>query len=183
MNRSCRWISWHTARACNHVYQHVSTAVAINLQPDEIRIIPLKENSNPASDSWQLMADSGINLAIPAHSDIPPEQGMPTTPRAFLIREFANTLSRGSPGEIAALSLYLGTQSEDLSGELMPLLETAIGDDRQQWATVAANLHAAQGWPRPSVAQLFSGKPEALKGSLPLAQAALRKLKPSPATR
>jgi hypothetical protein len=70
----------------------------------------------------------------------------------------------------------------------MPLLEAAIGDNRQQWAEVAASLHAARGIPRPTVAELFSTKPETppkagpLQGNLPLLQAALRKLQPSTET-
>jgi hypothetical protein len=70
----------------------------------------------------------------------------------------------------------------------MPLLEAAIGDNRQQWADVAASLHAARGIPRPTVAELFSTKPETqpkagpLQGNLLLLQAALRKLQSSPET-
>ena len=105
-----------------------------------------------------------------------------------MIQEFASTLSRGTPGEIAALSGYISRKWEDLSGELMPLLEV-IGDNRQQWAEVAASLHAARGIPRPTVAELFAAKPETapkaggpLQGNLPLLLAALRKLQPSPET-
>jgi hypothetical protein len=86
------------------------------------------------------------------------------------------------------LSGYLLWQADDLAGDLMPLLESAIGDDRQRWAEIAAALHAAQGIPGASVADLFANKPAALgpaghfRGNLPLLQAALRKLQPSPAT-
>lgn len=72
-----------------------------------------------------------------------------------------NTLSGGTPGEIVAPRGYLSGQAENLAGELMPLLNAAIGDDRQQWAEIAAGLHAAEGIPRPTVAHLFSAKPEA----------------------
>ena len=158
-----------------------------NLKSGEIRILPLKENTSPGSEAWQLIADSGMDIIIPVRPDaesepVPP----PASARAFLIREFVNTLSRGTPGEIAALSSYLSRQWEDLSGELMPLLDPAIGDNRHQWAELAASLHAARGIPRPTIAELFSEKPEilhklaALQGNLKLLQAALRKLQASP---
>jgi hypothetical protein len=154
----------------------------------EVRILPLRENSNPASEPWQLMADSGVDLTIPVGADAESEPAPPESARVFFIREFANTLSRGTSGEVAALSGYLSHQWEDLSGELMPLLEAVIGDNRQQWAEIAASLHAARGIPRPTVAELFSARLETppkagpLQGNLPLLQAALRKLQPSPET-
>lgn len=154
-----------------------------NLKPDEIRILPLRENSNPGSQAWELMADSGVNLTIRVRADPGGEPAPPPSARVFLIREFANTLSGGTPGEIAGLSGYLLSQTEDLSAELMPLLEAAIGGDRQRWAEIAASLHAAQAIPRPTVADLFSAKPGTFagpgRGSLPLLQAVLRKLQPS----
>lgn len=156
-----------------------------DIKSGEIRILPLRENSNPASEPWQLMADSGLNLTIPVRADTGGEPAPSPSARVFLIREFANTLSGGTPGEIAALSGYLLRQTEDLSGELMPLLEAAIGGDRQRWAEIAASLHAAQGIPRPTVADLFLAKPGAFaapgpgRGNLPLLQAALRKPQPS----
>ena len=160
-----------------------------DIKSGEVRILPLRENSNPASEPWQLMADSGVDITIPVRADAESEPApLPPTARAFFIREFANTLSRGTPGEVAALSSYLSRKWEDLSGELMPLLEAVIGDNRQQWAEVAASLHAARGIPRPTVAELFAAKPETppkagpLQGNLPLLQAALRKLQPSPET-
>src|SRR5579871_345470 len=155
-----------------------------DIKRGEIRILPLRRNWNPASEPWQLMADSGVNLTIPVRAETTGEPLSPSA-RVFLIRELANTLSGATPGEIGALSGYLSRQMEDLSGELMPLLEAAIGGDRQRWAEIAASLHAAQGIPRPSVADLFVAKPGALaapgpaRGNLPLLQAALRKLQPS----
>ena len=160
----------------------------LTIQPGEVRILPLRENAKAASEPWQLMADSGVDITIPVRA-APESERVPAWPsgRSFLIQEFGNTLSRGTPGEIAALSGYLSRKREDLSAELMPLLE-AIGDNRQQWAEIATSLHAALGVPRPTVAELFSSKPGTtpkagtLQGNLPLLQAALRKLQPSPET-
>jgi hypothetical protein len=148
-----------------------------DISSGEIRILPLRENRNPASEPWQLMADSGLDLTIPVRADTG-ESALASSARAFLIREFANTLSSGTPGEIAALSGYLLDETEDLSGELMPLLGTAIGGDRQRWAEIAASLYAAEGVPRPTVADFFSAKtgpfatPGPGRGNLPLLQAA-----------
>ncbi len=160
-----------------------------DIKSGEVRILPLRENSTPASEPWQLMADSGMDLTIPVRADVESEPAPPPpSARAFLLREFANTLSRGMPGEVAALSSYFSRKWEDLSEELMPLLEAMIHDNRQQWAEIAASLHAARGIPRPTVAVLFSERPETssqagpLRGNLPLLQAALRKLRPSPET-
>jgi hypothetical protein len=145
-----------------------------DIKPDEIRIFPLRENDNPASDQWQLIADSGGDLTIQARADTAGEQWPPSpTARAFALREFANTLSRGTPPEVAALSAFLSRQTDNLSLELMPQLDLVIGDNRQQWAEVAASLHAALGVPRPTVAALFVAKPESLRGSVPFIQAAL----------
>jgi hypothetical protein len=160
------------------------------IESGDVRILPLRENSNPASEPWQLMADSGMDIAIPVRADAESDPSLPppSSARAFLIREFANTLSRGTPGEVVPLSGYLSRKREDLSGELMPLMEAAIGDNRQQWAEIAASLHAARGIPRPTVAELFEVRPESsrqadpLQASLPLLQAVLRKLQSSPAT-
>lgn len=158
------------------------------IKSGEIRILPLRENGNPASAPWQLMADSGLSLTIPVRADTGGEPARRPSARVFLIREFANTLSGGTPGEIAALCRYLLRQTEDLSAELMPLLDASLGGDRQRWAEIAASLHAAQGIPRPTVADLFAAPPGAFaapgpgRGNLPLLQAALRKLQLSPAT-
>jgi hypothetical protein len=154
-----------------------------HIERDEVRIFPLQENDDPASDPWRLTADSGADLTIPTHAELPGDHSPPSpTARAFLIQEIGNTLSHGPRSEVAALSSYLSRQSDDLSAELLPLLEPVVGEDRQRWAEIATSLHAAQGVPKPTVAALFSGKSAALRGNLSLAQAALRKLNSSPET-
>jgi hypothetical protein len=163
-------------------------AIGHNIKPGDISILPLRENSTPASQPWELTAESGADITIPVRADAESEPTPPVSARAFLIREFAGTLSRGTPAEIVPLSGYLARKWEDLSGELMPLLDPAIGDNRGQWAEVAASLHAARGIPRPTIAELFSAKPETppktgpLQASLPLLQAVLQKLQASSET-
>jgi hypothetical protein len=153
-----------------------------------IRILPLQENKNPISEPWQLMADSGRNLIVPARAEIPESETKPAGARAFLDREIANALSMGTPAEVSAIAGYFGASfpDADLSLELMPLLEAAIGDDRGRWAEVAANLLAAQGIPRPSVAELLAAKadPKSSPGGprFFFARATLQKLGASPQT-
>jgi hypothetical protein len=157
-------------------------------EPGQVRILPLQENKNPISEPWRLMADSGVNLIIPARGEIQQPVSPPATARAFIEREIANSLSMGTPPEVTAVASYLAEpmQNDDLSRELMPLLEPAIGDDRERWAEVASNLMAAQGIPRPGIADLLSStvKKEDFPGrqSLFLVRAALEKLKASPDT-
>jgi hypothetical protein len=157
-----------------------------NIETGRVLILPLKENQHPASELWHLMADSGVDLAIPTRAEMTDSAPPSATSRAFLDRDIASALSRGTAREVAAVAGYLAQQSEDLTGELMPLLEPAIASDRERWAEVAANLLAAQGIPRPSVADLVAGKakPKDWPGreSFLLAQAVLQKLKASPET-
>jgi hypothetical protein len=156
------------------------------LEARRVVILPLKENKHPASELWQLTADSGVDVTIPARAEMTASGPPPGTARAFLDREIANALSLGSSREVTAVAGYLAHQSEDLTGELMPLLGPLIGDDRERWAQVAANLLAAQGIPRPSVADLQAAKVERKawpgRESFFLAEAALQKLKASPET-
>jgi hypothetical protein len=157
-----------------------------NFESGKVLILPLQENKNPATDAWQLMADSGVNLTIPARAEIAEAEPPPASASVFLDREIANSLSRGTPAEISAAAGYLANQHDDLTGELMPLLGPAIGDDRERWADVATNLLAAQGTPRPSVADLLSSKVEPKdwpgREGVFFAQKALQKLKASPET-
>lgn len=157
-----------------------------NLEPGQVLILPLQQNKSPASELWRLTADSGADLTIPAQAEMT-DSGLPqANARVFIVCEISNALSRGTPREVSAISRYLSGQHEDLTGEIMTLLEPAIGEDRQRWAEVATNLLASQGIPRPSVADLLSSKAEPKdwpgRQSLFLAGAALRKLNASPET-
>ena len=159
-----------------------------DFKPGDTRILPLRENFQPDSEQWVLIADSGANLTVPVRADFSGEATPSPWARAFLMREFANSLGRGTPREIAGLSGFLSSEGEDLSGDLMPLVEPLVRDNRQQWADIAAGLDAAMGMPRPVMADLFSAKSAIAgpagpyRGLLPILQAALRKLRPSPET-
>jgi hypothetical protein len=152
-----------------------------NIEPGQVLILPLQENKSPASESWKLIADSGVDLVIPTRAEITDSAQSPPTARAFLIREMANALNRGTPPEVSAAAGYLSSQYENLSGEVMPLLKPS-GDERQRWAEVATDVLAGYGTPRPSVADLMSEKDWPGHPNLFLAQAALKELKASPET-
>jgi hypothetical protein len=149
------------------------------LEPGQVHVLPLRDNRNPAAQPWELLPDEGMDLTIPSRAEMG-YIGTPLTARAFLLREIANSLSFGTPEEVTATGRYLSGQRENLTAEIMPLLQPTIGDDRQRWAEIATSILATTGIPRPSVADLLSGKvdPEKLQwqASLFIAQAALRKL-------
>ena len=149
-------------------------------EPGQVCILPLQENTNPALDLWKLTAESGSNLTIPARADMVESDPAPASARAFLDREVINSLSRGTSAEVSAIASYLAAPplEQDLAGELIPLLEPAIGDDRGRWAEVAANLIAARGIPRQSVADLLS----ATTDRKDLVRTALQHLKAPPET-
>ena len=157
-----------------------------NIKPGQVLILPLQENKSPASESWKLIADSGVNLVIPTRAEITDSGPPPSTARAFLIHEIANALNQGTPQEVFAAAGYLADQYENLSGVLMPLLKPANGDDRQRWAEVATDVLASYGTPRPRVADLLSAEaePKDWPGhpNLFLAQAALHELNASSET-
>ncbi len=157
-----------------------------NFELGKVLALPLQENQSPGSELWRLMDDSGADLTIPARAEIANFGPLPTSTRAFLDREIANALGLGTSREVSDVALYLAGQEEDLRGELMPLLESLIGDDRQRWAEVATNVLAPIGIPGPSVADLLTKKVESAdrpgRPSLLVGQAALQKLKVSPET-
>lgn len=149
------------------------------IEPGQVQALALRENKDPASQPWQLIPDEGTGLTIPAREEMAFSEP-PATARAFLLREIANTLSRGTPKELTAVGVYLRDQILNMTADVMPFLGPAIGDDRQRWAEIATCILATTGIPRPSVAELLSGEtaPEKWRWqkSLLIAQAALRKL-------
>jgi hypothetical protein len=157
-----------------------------SFEAGRVEILPLQENKHPASDAWQLIADSGVDLIIPARAEISDSEQPAASERVFLDREIANVMSRGTPKEVAAIAGYLVHQHEDLTGELMPLVGPVIGDARERWAEIATNLLASAGIPRPSVADFLSDQVKMKdwpgREGLFLARTPLAKLKASPET-
>jgi hypothetical protein len=156
-------------------------------ETDQVVIVPLQENRNPATEVWRMTSEAGEDLILPTAALLPDEGPLPMTSAQFLFREIANALSRGTPAEMAGMGRYLAAQDmpgteEDLAGGLMPLLEPILGADRQGWAKVTTNVMAGKGIPRPTIADLFAGKVQPFERSMLLVQATLRKLGQSPET-
>ena len=166
------------------------------LEPGQVLVFPLQENTNPTTVVWRMIAESGDGLIIPTAAALPDEGPLATTGMQFLLREIANALSRGTPSEMAEMGRYVGSRIsfpyDNFSADLMRFLEPIIGNDRQGWAKVVTNVLAGRGAPRPTVSNLFSDKPlladkqppydwHAEQGMM-LVRAALRKLGQSPET-
>lgn len=116
-----------------------------------IRILPLR-----ASHPWRLIADSGLDLTVPATTTAP--GGQPRNAREFLINEIANTFGHGSSADVAKIAGFVTSQGEDLSKEFMPALEASIAGEQRRWVSVAASLAAAFWMPRPKVSDLLAGR-------------------------
>ncbi len=127
-------------------------------EPGQVMIFPLQANANPLSEPSRLLSDQGVGLTIPVAPGMKEADDPPASGRAFVIREIANSLSTGTARDIAAVGGYLTHQFDDLSSDLMPLLSTAIVDDRERWAEVATCLLSAEGTPRSGVAELMGDK-------------------------
>jgi hypothetical protein len=156
-----------------------------NFETGKAIILPLAENAGSATQSWKLIADEGTNAILPARAEMPDTGPPPTTARAFILREMSNALARGTPAEVFAESSYLSTQDQNLTPELMPLLDAAIGNSREHWAEVGTSLIAATGIPRPTISELMTRndlEKQPGRDVVFTAQAALRKLKPSAET-
>ena len=52
------------------------------IKSGQVRILPLRENTNPASEPWQLMADSGVDITIPVRADPESDRRRHRHPRA-----------------------------------------------------------------------------------------------------
>ena len=146
-----------------------------HLEVGETALLPLKENADPTKP-WNLMADEGVNATLPARVDLPEAKSPPATARAFILREIANLLAQGTPGEAFRASEYLASQHSPVP-ELIPILEAQV-EQRDRWAEIATSVVAAGGTPRPTLADLFQPRAQ----SLPIARAALGHLMPSEGT-
>ena len=114
-------------------------------EPGKVLLLPLRENPQPGTEPWGLIAESGMQLTIPVRGEFAESGADLGDGRNFVLREVAHTLSRGNSGELSVVSRWLANQQQDLAGELLPLLDRAIGNDRQRWAEIAAMTLASEG--------------------------------------
>jgi len=107
------------------------------IHPGATLLLPFRINVDPVAKSWQLMQDSGYGLTFPVEAKMIIGEKPADNPRAFLTREIANSFSYGSPAELGAL-WNIACQNPGYLPELMPLLESPIGNNQHQWAAIAA---------------------------------------------
>ena len=141
------------AYAENHAFVNGPPPLAF-LRAGDTVILPLLDNLEPHAQPWRLMAVDGIGLTIPARSALFRSAMNVNTGRQFILRELANSLAEGTPEEITAAAGYVHDQSENLTPELMPLLQGAIGNDGQRWAEIEVGL---MGISRPTIEDLRAG--------------------------
>jgi len=128
-----------------------------NLMRGATLVFPLKLNPKPSSGAWRLIEDEGQALVVPAISGKPPLRHAPRNAREFILYEIASVLIGGRRAEVFAEASYVSRQKTIVS-ELMQLLEPKLGADEDRWAVVAASFLSCLGMPRPTVAELRSGK-------------------------
>lgn len=115
------------------------------IEADRVLLLPLQSNSNPTSDPWKLIGVEGFGITVPVHAEMGLSGSSPTDSRSFTIREIANSLSRGTPSEMYAASLRVGTEGNYLLPELIPLLDAAVADNRNRWAAIAGSMLVLHG--------------------------------------
>jgi hypothetical protein len=150
-------------------------------EPGQVMIFPLQANDNPLSEPSRLIGDKGRGLTIPVLPGMKEADDPPASGRAFVLREIANSLSTGTPHDIAAVSNYLRDQFDNVAPGLLPLLRVAIGNDRERWAEVATGALSAERHPAFRSGRTHGGKAP-MRESQRLERAALQQLKASPET-
>jgi hypothetical protein len=138
-------------------YDGMSGPSVPSLITGSVLTLPLKPNSAPRDHPWRLITDRSDGLVIPAISQVPGSAQPATSGEDFVLKEIASALSHGTPGDVLAEASYLHMQTTQLfSPQLMQLLQSNIGNDKDRWAQVAASLVSSIGIPRPTVAQFRS---------------------------
>jgi hypothetical protein len=138
-------------------YYGMSGPSVASLITGSVLTLPLKLNPAPHNHPWQLTTDGHDGLVIPAISQAPISTQPPASGQDFLLKEIASTLSHGTPGEMLTEASYLRMQTTQLfSLQLMQLLQSNIGNDKDRWTLVAASLVSSIGIPRPTIAQFRS---------------------------
>ncbi len=102
-----------------------------NLSPGVTLVLPLKMNPKPSSGAWQLIADEGGALVIPAIPRKPPFSYSPRNGGEFLLNEIASVLISGTRAEIFGEVSYVAGQ-KTIASELMHLQEPKLGADEDR---------------------------------------------------
>jgi hypothetical protein len=126
----------------------------VSLKPGEVLLIPLQANEPPTKDRWMLLGIEGIGLTAHVREQLGEALPQANTERQFILREIANSLSHGTPGETSFAGGYVHDQYQNLTSDLMPLLRIGIGADERRWATVLVDLMGPR---RPGLNDLRAG--------------------------
>lgn len=78
----------------------------INLSPNEVSVLPLFDNSEPSSQAWQLLGKEGLGRTVPVRAALSGGASVLPTGHAFILRELVNSLTVGTPDEVAATAGY-----------------------------------------------------------------------------
>ena len=126
------------------------------LKAGNVALFPLKPAGK--SNSWNLVAEEGENIVVPAIAD---GWRAPTTPdsaRAFILHELTNTLARGRSADQNAAAYYLAGQREE-PAELRSMLEACLGANDDKWLETATALLTRVVAPRGlTVTDLMAGR-------------------------
>jgi hypothetical protein len=123
------------------------------LKAGDVALFPL----TPLGSNWNLLAEQGENILVPAVADEWQTPDAPGSPRVFILRELANTLARGNSAEQDRAASYLEGQREE-PAELRPMLEALMGSNDDKWLETAIALLGHLGIPQVSVTGLMAGR-------------------------
>jgi hypothetical protein len=110
------------------------------LAPGQILLLPLRNQAKDSSEPWQLagVEGYGITTRVAEVMEGPPLAASDS--RSFIIRELANSLSRGDPMARFTASSIAATQATYLEPEFTAQLERSMGGDRAGWAQVLGSV-------------------------------------------
>jgi hypothetical protein len=115
-------------------------------------LFPLKPGDN---GQWQLVADEGFNLTVPAISGSSHIQRPPGRGRTFIFGELANTFANGTAADRYAAAVYLREAGTWPDG-FREVLDQNMGASDDRWLEVACALLASLGIPQPTIGQLMA---------------------------
>lgn len=125
------------------------------LKAGDVALFPLTPSGG--SNSWNLLAEQGEDILVPALAAEWRTPDGPGSPRAFILHELANTLTRGNSAEQSRAASWLAGQREE-PAEIRPMLEALLGSNDDKWLQTATALLQFVGFPGLSVTDLMAGR-------------------------
>jgi len=153
----------------------VNGPMLVALEPGKVYVLPIRPQTE--SGTWRLWVENGYSVVIPVRGTLPGSEPTASTGLEVALSEIANSLARGTPSDIAGTADYVGFQA-NLTEELMPLLESSVGNDQNRWLEIAAGLLTGPRAGSVSISEAWPGTAPAKS----LIQAVLGKVPRSPTT-